>query len=114
MIYNKFGGGWTLSSLNGSPFEALATLTFEEPGRITGQAPCNRFGAELPSRYPDFALGPIMATKRACHDLEAEQAFLSTLAEMTRADMSDAVLTLSSETDRQMVFHRSSDDALTP
>lgn len=103
-----YGGNdkiWFLSSLRGEPFPAIATLTFPEAGRIAGQAPCNRYFAPMSTPYPRFEPGPIAATRRACAELSAEGAFLTTLQRAKRAEVRGAQLILSDDTGTLMVFN---------
>ena len=102
-----YGGAdvvWTLTELDSTPFTARATLVFEDGGAVSGQAPCNRFQAQQSVPYPWIEVGPIMATKMACPDLEAETAYLGALQEMTLAEVSGPVLILSNDAGREMVF----------
>lgn len=95
---------WALQSLDGKPFAARATLDLSVPGRISGRAPCNGFGAELRAELPAFDPGPIRATRRACPELAAENAFLQALKGMSRAEQSGGRLVLTSQDGREMVF----------
>jgi heat shock protein HslJ len=101
------GKTWTLTELDGQPFAARATLTFPEPGRIAGQAPCNRYFAALEVPYPWFDATEIGATRMACPDLPAETAFLAALGEMTLSEVLGDVLILSNETGRTLLFRAS-------
>ena len=95
---------YQLKEIDGKPFNATATLQFPEPGRITGEAPCNRFSGAQPLPYPWFKADAIAMTKRACPDLAQESLFVSTLSQMTLVEVSGATLILSTEGGRQMVF----------
>lgn len=96
---------WTLTEIDGTPTAARSTMQFPEPGRISGQAPCNRFSGEVTVPYPWFATGPLAATKMACPDLAAEDAFFDALGAMTESEVNGPVLILrNSELGREMVF----------
>lgn len=95
---------WSLVELDGTAFQASATLSFPEKGRIAGQAPCNSYSGTQTAPYPWFETGPILSTKRACPDLNAETAFFAALSKMNIAEVSGSTLILSNETGRQMVF----------
>jgi len=102
-----YGGAdrlWELTELDGQPFDQRATLTFPETGKISGQAPCNRYFAAMEAPYPWFHAGPVAATRMACPELDAETAFLSALADMTQSEVSGDVLILRNDTGREMVF----------
>ncbi|SMX30837.1 META domain protein [Actibacterium lipolyticum] len=95
---------YVLTSLNGDTFSANATLSFPEPGRISGRAPCNVFMGSQTKPYPWFGTGPLTSTKRACPELKQEQAFFSALGEMTLAEVQGDTLILSNEAGAEMVF----------
>lgn len=96
---------WTLTEIDGRPFEARATLQFPEPGRVAGQAPCNRFSGAIEIDGTAIALGPLAATQMACPDLAAETAFLNSLSGMTGLTREDGLLTLrNAESGETMVF----------
>ena len=95
---------WILTEIDRQPFEASATITFPEEGKIAGQAPCNSYFAAQLEPYPWFNATEIGATRRACPELEQETAFLSALAEMTLAEVTETTLILSTPEGREMVF----------
>lgn len=102
--YGAAGKTWQLQSIDEAPYQARVTLSFPEPGRISGQAPCNSYNAKQTAPYPWFAIGPIATTRRACPDMQAETTFLAALAAMTLVEVLDDTLILSTETGREMVF----------
>lgn len=95
---------WHLRAIDGAPFAAEATVAFPEPGAVTGMAPCNAFRAAREGDWPDIAIGPIAATRRACPDLAAEGAFFAALEAMERAEVAEGVLRLTGADGREMVF----------
>lgn len=95
---------WTMVELDGQPFGETATLTFPDAGRVSGQAPCNRYFASMTAPYPWFQADAISSTKRACSAIAAETIFLTALAEMTQSEISGDVLILANEDAREMVF----------
>lgn len=95
---------WTLTELDGKRFAARATIEFPEEGRISGQAPCNRYFADLTVPYPWFEAGPIGATKMACPDLDAEAQFFKALDAMSLSEVLNNTLILSTPEGREMVF----------
>lgn len=103
----KYGGAgqvWTLSEMDGQAFNLRATMEFDKAGWITGQAPCNRYSVKQSAPYPWFKVGPTMATKMACPDLDSENQFFRALGEMTLSEVSGTTLILSNDADRTMVF----------
>ncbi len=102
-----YGGAervWLLQDINGEPFTARASMTFPEPGKIAGQAPCNRYFGPMTAPYPWFDASALATTRMACPDLEAEAKFLHYLAKMTLSEVSGSVLLLSNDAGDTMVF----------
>lgn len=95
---------WHLETLNGTPFGAEASLTFPSRNVITGKGPCNIFRTTNITPYPWIEVGPIAATRRACPDLSAEQAFFAALEAARTVVIKDGVMTLSDEDRPLMVF----------
>lgn len=95
---------WVLTSIDGAKILVEATLTFPEPGKIAGQAPCNSYFAAQNAPYPWFEVGSIAMTKRACPSLTEEAAFVNALSEMTISEVSGDTLILSNDAKRKMVF----------
>lgn len=95
---------WQLVSLDGAPFAARATLGFSDVASVRGQAACNSYAAPLTATWPAFGLGPVRATRMACPEAAAEDAFLSALAAMTAARLQDGQLILTAPDGHQMVF----------
>lgn len=102
--YGGAGVVWTLAEIDGMPAAAPATLSFPEPGRIAGQAPCNGYSGRMEAPYPWFEITGLAVTRRACAALAEETRFLDALAAMTLVEVSGDVLILSDETGREMVF----------
>ena len=95
---------WTLQTLNGTAFSTTATLEFDSGGPVSGQAPCNRFSATNTVPYPWFQLTPIVATRAACPDLEAETAYLAALSRMTQSEVRQGSLFLRNDENEEMIF----------
>lgn len=98
---------YQLAEIDGMPFRARATITFPDPGRMAGDAPCNLWFGSQTLPYPWFDGSQIGVTKRACFDdatNRAETAFFDALEAMTLAEVQGPVLILSNEAGREMVF----------
>ena len=102
--YAADGAVWRLETINGAEFTARATLTFPEPGKIAGQAPCNRYFGKQTAPYPWFSIDGVASTKMACPDLQAESVFFDVLSKMTLSEATGATLILSNDSGDQMVF----------
>lgn len=106
----KYGAAdrdWQLVEMGGKPFDARATLNFGEDGKLSGQAPCNRFSTINTVPYPSFKTGPIASTKMACPDLHAESDFFNTLGAMTLSEVLGDTLILRNDAGVEMVFKAS-------
>ncbi len=95
---------YRLVEIDGEAFGPRATIAFQSQGRAAGEAPCNSWSAAQSAPYPWFALGPVVATRRACSELEAEGQFFEALAGMTLAEVQGSVLILTNEAGAAMVF----------
>ncbi|WP_347312421.1 META domain-containing protein [Defluviimonas sp. SAOS-178_SWC] len=98
------GSVWRLTEIDGTAFAARATIRFPAPGKIAGDAPCNRYSGNQTAPYPWFRAERILSTKRACADLSAEQLFFTALGRVTLAEVQGDVLILSSPDGPVMVF----------
>lgn len=85
---------WVLSSVDGVAPEYTATLDLSEPGRLAGQAPCNRYFAALTREGDSFQPGQIGATRMACLQIKGEAEYLALLSAVTTAVEQDGVLIL--------------------
>lgn len=94
---------WVLASVDGAAVDYTATLSFAETGRITGQAPCNRYFADVTRQGDSFKLGMIGATRMACLQIKGEAAYFQTLQGVDTLIESPARLTLSGA-GHEMVF----------
>lgn len=100
-------GPWRLVLLDGTRFEARATLMQPEPGRIAGAAPCNRYSAALRVGPPGFALGPVAVTRMFCDGaMEDEARFLDALAAATSAEVTGDRLVLTGPESPRLEFER--------
>jgi heat shock protein HslJ len=97
-------GTWRLLALDGAPFLAEATISFAEPGRIAGRAPCNTYAAGNVETLPRIRLSGLLATRRSCADIVLESRFFGVLAEMEAARIEGGRLVLSNAEGREMVF----------
>lgn len=102
--YATEGTLWQLKSINGAAFSARATLTFPEPGKIAGQAPCNHYFGAQTAPYPWFEIDAVASTKMACPDLKLENQFLQALAKMSLSEATGNTLILSNDKGDEMVF----------
>ena len=105
--YAEDGAVWQLESINGAAFKARATLTFPQPGKITGSGPCNRYFGKQTAPYPWFSVDGVASTKRACPDMRAESVFFESLRKMTLSEATGATLILSNDAGDQMIFKAS-------
>ena len=102
--YGAAGKVWRLIEIDGTPFTARTAMEFDKAGWIKGQAPCNRFSVRQTLPYPWFNVGPTMATKMACPDLQSENEFFMALSQMSLSEVTKTTLLLSNDAGRTMVF----------
>ncbi|OSP55748.1 hypothetical protein BV911_05840 [Pseudoruegeria sp. SK021] len=95
---------WTLSEINGAPFEDTATLTFPAAGTIAGKAPCNSYNGQIDGTPEAFTLAPLAMTRMACPNLDKEKAFAESLGKMTAAEITPERLILTGPDGAQMLF----------
>lgn len=94
---------WVLASVDGTAVDYTATLSLAEQGRITGQAPCNRYFADLTRQGTAFKLGMIGATRLACLQIKGEAEYFQALQAIDSVSETTGQLTLSGG-GHQMVF----------
>lgn len=94
---------YVLQTLNDVPFAAYATISFS-PGHVAGTGPCNAFSTTQTAPYPWFDIGPILTTRMACPDLEAETVFFATLDRVTQSEVLEGTIILSNTDGDEMVF----------
>ena len=102
--YAQSDGEYTLVEIGGSTVESRATIAFDEGGRISGQAPCNRYFTQSKVPYPWFEVGPIGATKMACPNLAEESEFFRMLEAMTLIEFSGPLVLLTNDDGASMTF----------
>lgn len=88
---------WILTEVDGKAAPYRATLNLGTPGRMSGQAPCNRYSGTLTIDGTSFRPGPIAATRMACADLDGETAYFRSLEKVTTAERGPGRLTLSGD-----------------
>ena len=79
--------GWVLISVDGVAVDYAATLELDQPGRISGQGPCNRYFAQVEGNLPAFRPVALGATKMACAALAAESGYFALLAAVDTAEI---------------------------
>lgn len=79
--------GWVLISVDGIAVDYAATLDLDQPGRISGQGPCNRYFAQVEGNLPEFRPVALGSTKMACEALAAESGYFALLAAVETAEI---------------------------
>lgn len=85
---------WRLIEVDGARPDWEATLNLGEPGRIFGQAPCNRYSGTVTREGTSFVPGTLAATRMACLQIEGEAEFFEILGGITTAEQGPGSLTL--------------------
>ena len=96
---------WQLVEVDGANPGWTATLNLGEPGKISGQAPCNRYFGPLSRDGATFKVGPLAATRMACLHMIGEAEFFALLAGIETAEQHPGLLILSGG-GHQMRFHQ--------
>ena len=95
---------WVLATLNETPVPTHITIAFPKEGKITGQAPCNRYFGNQTLPLPWFEITALGATKMACSDLNLEAQYFGLLKKMTTAEITGDTLVLRSDTGDVLVY----------
>jgi heat shock protein HslJ len=69
-------------------------ISFDAEGKVTGQAPCNRYFASWEQNGQQLSIQQVGATKMACPDLQQEQAFFAQLAKVDGFEIKQTILLL--------------------
>lgn len=98
-------GEWQLLALDGQRVGYEASFAIDAEGRVSGQAPCNRWFGQNQASLPALSLGALGATRMYCERMDDETAFLAALGVMTSAEQIGENLILHGE-GRSMEFSR--------
>ncbi|ATF16900.1 META domain-containing protein [Phaeobacter gallaeciensis] len=102
-----YGGNsdtWQLREVDGEAVSEVTTLSFPRPGVLTGELPCNRVTGQLTAPYPWFEVEHLATTRMVCAALQEETDVLAALQAMEIVEIKGAVMILSSEAGREMIF----------
>lgn len=94
---------FTLIAVESQPAPYRADLRLAE-GKITGQAPCNRFFGALAYDATGFRIDNIGATRMACPDLDQEAAFFALLDKTRQIDRREGQITLLDGAGLQLLY----------
>lgn len=72
-------GVWYLTGMGEGDAPRGVTLEIAPDLSFSGQAPCNTYRGQASLEGGTFSIGPIMATRMACEDLDAEVMYLTYL-----------------------------------
>lgn len=99
------GVDWHLVGLEGQDIDWQASLRIDGD-KVTGKAPCNRFFGANSATLPAISFAAMGATRMACTDLQAENAYFEALQSMQRAELDQRHLFLIGPEGRIMEFAR--------
>lgn len=85
---------WQLVEVDGKAPGWSATINLGEAGRISGQAPCNRYFGPVTRAGDSFVPGMIASTEMACLHMQGESEFFALLAGVTHAEQMPGMLVL--------------------
>ncbi|AHD08044.1 META domain-containing protein [Phaeobacter gallaeciensis] len=102
-----YGGNsatWQLREVDGEAVSEVTTLSFPRPGVLAGELPCNRVTGQLTAPYPWFEVERLATTRMVCAALQEETDVLAALQAMEIVEIKGAVMILSNEAGREMIF----------
>lgn len=95
------GSEWELRDLGGAPVieDHRPTLSFAEPGRISGKGSCNRYSGAAELGEGTIKVSPVATTKMACTpEIDSqERAYLAALQNATRLELAGGQLVVHTE-----------------
>ncbi|SMP17701.1 META domain-containing protein [Shimia sagamensis] len=103
----KHGGmnyDWQLSEVDGAPVDYSAVVAFGPHGSVNGMGPCNGFSGSQRKPYPWIAIQVDFVEELYCSDIDDEEAFLTSMMEMTLVEVSGDRLLMSNDAGREMAF----------
>ena len=105
------GSEWELRDLGGAPVlpDRRPTLSFVDPGRVSGNASCNRYGGGADLGDGTIKVGPLQTTRMACTpEIDAqERAYLVALQNSYRLAIVGGELVMYSESlEKPLQFRR--------
>ena len=104
------GPAWTVRAIEGTPVpaESAPTLAFDGDGRVSGRAPCNRFGGGYTLRGDELAFTGTFTTRMMCEPvvMERERRFIALLEAVRRFERSGDSLVLRTEDGRAITARR--------
>jgi heat shock protein HslJ len=99
--FHLANSAWALKDLGGAETLAHvpATLVFQEAGKVSGNASCNRFFGQAKIEESSIKLGPLGATRMACSEaiMNQEARYLNALQAAERFEWKDPYLLLKSK-----------------
>ncbi|MBP1466906.1 META domain-containing protein [Candidatus Chloroploca sp. M-50] len=107
------GTSWILTTINGAaPLSEGAPISaeFDDEGRITGSAGCNRYFADYTVADGTLSISQAGSTRMACEEavMAQEQAFLDQLSRATSYVIDGATLTITIDDGTTLVFGQAS------
>lgn len=93
---NTLTGQWQLVELMGHPIKAekAPNLEFNEEGRVSGFAGCNRFFGDVEVKGLSIHFGQLGATMMACPDMQIESKFMQVLEKADNYSLGNDSLSL--------------------
>jgi len=99
-------GLWYLTAMGEGDAPHGVRLEIFEDLSFSGQAPCNGYSGQASFMDETFSIGPIMATRMACEDLDAEVMYLTYLGAVQSASVQEGVLSLVTADGVTLTFSR--------
>lgn len=97
---------WQLSALGDDILDANREqqpyLTLDSDGKVHGNAGCNGLNGSYEQKGESLTFGPLATTRKACPDMEGEQAFLQALKAVSGFRIDGELLTLFDDNDQPL------------
>ena len=110
VMATEIGGEWHLVGLEGQRAPAPLSITFTTDGKVSGQAPCNRYFGSYSGTLPTLTLSALGSTRMACDALDVESVYFEALGAIQRAEFAENRLFLIGPEGRIMEFSRAEDE----
>jgi len=98
---------WKVTEIGGTavPENVTVTMSVPEKGMLAGSSGCNRYSGKVESWEGRMHIGELAGTRMMCSEpqMQAEQAFHSTIGRMSGATLKDDVLEITDESGKVLI-----------
>jgi len=98
---------WKVTEIGGTPVPETVTVTMSVPeeGMLAGSSGCNRYSGKVEAREGRLHIGELAGTRMMCSEpqMQAEQAFHSTIGRMSGAALEGDALVITDATGKVLI-----------